>query len=65
MSIFSVDGEISLSTSNVVLNWHPDTPFHIETKTFDSEHDTFKTDYLSVSEVAEFLADVIKDMTEN
>lgn len=65
MSIFSVDGEISLSTSNVVLNWHPDTPFHIETKTFDSERDTFVTDYLSISEVSEFLADVLKGMEEN
>lgn len=64
MSVFHGDGEISLSTGNAVLNWHPDTPFHIETKTFDSERDTFITDYLSVSELAEFLSDVLKGMEE-
>lgn len=65
MSVFHGDGEISISTNNAVLNWHPDTPLHIETKTYDAINDTFMTDYLSVSEVSQFLADIVQGMEDN
>lgn len=65
MSIFHGDGEISISTNNAVLNWHPDTPFHIETKTYDAINDTFTNGYLSIAEIAQFLADVMQGMEEN